>query len=761
MQWMLLLHAATIFLGAALLFLIQPLFGRLALPRYGGSPAVWNTCMVFFQATLLLGYLVVHLTARCRPRVQFLTVVVLFVLAAFALPPGISAERGAIGEGSPIPDLLRALVQGVGLPFLAVTLLSPLLQRWFSLGRHGLSGDPYFLYAASNAGSMVGLLAYPLLVEPWLPVQGQSRLWTSAFALLLVGVVACMISAARAGRPRAEPARSVPVEGPAAPSTRRFLTWMALAAAPSSLLLGVTTFITTDLVVVPLLWVIPLALYLLSFVLVFARHRPIPQVVARRALPIAVIVGAILFASGATEPMWLIVGGHLLVLLVVAIACHGDAAEDRPHPSHLTRFYLALSIGGVLGGAFNALLAPHLFTAITEYPVALLCAALIVGGAARTADGRTAPGFIAAVVRVRTLLPVALVLGLAVALRLVGDHFAVPEGPPRMAVLLAAPMLGAFLLSRNRLRFVAAVGGSLLIAIPALAPPGVVLERSRTFHGVHRVLRTTGAAHPDRPSRTLHRLHHGTTVHGTQHVDPITHRPDQPGTPTAYYARTGPVGDIFSAWRDPGQPRRVGAVGLGAGTIAAYASDGDHFTFHEIDPEVRRIAEDERLFTYLAAGRARGARIDVILGDARLTLRTVEPGRYDLLILDAFSSDSIPVHLLTREALGTALATIADDGLIAVHISNRYLDLEPVVANLAADAGLSALMRDDIFAPPAPAHDPERSSSTWIVLARDERALRTLHSTGAGWRAPRTMARVGVWTDDWSNILRVLGPPPG
>jgi len=766
---MLLLHALTIFLGAALVFLVQPLIGRLVLPAYGGAPAVWNTCLLFFQSVLLAGYLVVHLLARRSVLVQVIAMGGLLVLGALALPFALDDGRGARGEASPVFDLLAALAVTAGLPFLVVSMVSPLLQRWFSTGYHHRASDPYFLYAASNAGSLLGLIAYPLLFERVLPVAGQARAWSILYGALVVLIGACAVVAFRASRGtlpagrkgvsmRAD--RASPVSAP--PSWRRRIRWILLACVPSSLLMGVTSFITTDLVVVPLLWVLPLSLYLISFILAFATVRSsggdgkrsplVPVGPLRRAVPIAIVAATILYVSGATEPMWLLVGGHLLVLAVVATAAHGELAADRPSTDHLTGFYLLISAGGALGGVFNALIAPIAFSGTAEYPLTLIAAAALI------------PSVGVMFHRTRRSLLVAgsAVVGLFVlttALCRMAETLTVEPGPPRLALSFGLPVLLAFIASRQSVRFALSLGALLLAGLPYLGPGGELLERSRTFHGVHRVVRMTHHAQDSaaivagRDLRgAVHHLYHGTTLHGTQGADAASGMPIEPLRPLAYYTRSGPIGDVFTVLAGS----RVGLVGLGAGSLAAYAGRDDHFTFFEIDPDVARIADDERYFSFMSAARARGAVIDVVLGDARLTLRDVPDESFDVLVLDAFSSDSVPAHLLTREALALYVRSLRRGGLLAMHISNRYLDLEPVIANLVEDAGIAGVIREDFFSADAPDADAGRLTSTWVVLARRDEDLDALSDRFRNWRALRTSPRVGVWTDDWSDLMRVL-----
>ncbi len=815
---MLPLFALTLFASSTLLFLVQPMFAKMVLPLLGGSPGVWNTCILFFQAALLAGYAYAHAAhgwLGTGPRL-FLHLGLL-LLAFLALPIGVGGWSPA-QEANPIPGLLWLLLLTVGLPFFVVSTSAPLLQRWFAATDHPAARDPYFLYAASNLGSMVGLIGYLVVLEPNLALAEQSRVWTAGYGLLVVLTAACALAVMRARRggvetasdgeatARESPAGTIaasPPEGPdidsppgqsvagGVPRVRgwalkrpamgeageapgasdaphesggraraalhplevrgvqidtlpanppadplpllRRLRWVALAAAPSSLMLGLTTYVTTDLATVPLLWVLPLVLYLFTFMAAFARRSLLPPVLFLRLLPILALVQAVMLSETQLPLQWQL-GLHLLTFFCAAMVCHGELARDRPPAEHLTVFYLLMSAGGCLGGLFNALIAPQIFNSVTEYPLALVAAFLLCPPRARR---RETPESAAARARFRRsdLLWPALLGALALLALIAAHHFRIPEGWQGKAVLLGALCLACFVFVERPVRFGLGLGA--LLAALALDPGELreELHRERSFFGVHRV--TVNAWNG------AHELYHGTTLHGM-----LEWQPAPKGEPLTYYTRSGPIGQVFGA-HPPRPGGHTAVVGLGIGTLAAYAPAGHRVTYYEIDPEVLRIASNPRFFTFLRDARARGAALDVVLGDARLTLADGPDAAYDQLAIDAFSSDAIPTHLLTREAVRLYVAKLAPRGLLALHISNRHLELSPVVAALAADAGLACRSRRDSKV------DATHKSSQRAVLARADRDFGAL-TRDPEWPPLRPDPRFRLWTDDYSNLLNVL-----
>lgn len=703
------LFVLTSFLSAALLFAVEPMLGRFVLPLLGGSPAVWNTCVVFFQIVLLAGYGYTHLTTRrLRPRAQAL-VHALVVLAAFVSLP-LALPNGTTPPVTDLPAvwLLGLLATTAGLPFFAVATTAPLLQHWFSHTRHPRARDPYFLYAAGNLGSVIGLLAYPLLIEPALALRAQGVAWTVAFAGLTLGLAGCaafMLRDVRGGGAGKPVPSGAGKRGNSAapPSWSRRLLWLVLAAVPSSLTLGVTQYISTDLTAIPLAWIVPLLVYLLTFVAAFSTRVRLPLRALGAALLVVAPGAGVLLALAVHQPVLPLILAHLVALAVAALVCHGRLAATRPHTAHLTGFYLAMALGGVVGGAFNAFAAPLLFDTVLEYPIALVAACLLapVGGWPQRVD----------------------------------DTARAAARGLRWWRLAAVPVLAA---------------GFALVAQHAVnAEPGVqVLLRSRTFFGVHKVI-------ADRSQ--WYDLMHGTILHGTQ-----SHQTD-PRTgfywgrmPTAYFHESGPIGDVFRVFG--GQPKmaRVAVIGLGAGTLAAYAVRGQEFDFFEIDPEVARIASDRRYFTYLGDARARGAKVDVVLGDGRLTLARRVGSPYGLIVLDAFSGDAVPIHLLTREGMLVYRDHLAQGGLIAIHISSQFFDFRPVLAAIARNLGMVVWFRDDSVVSDADRARAKRPS-WWVLIARADADLGPL-AQDPNWVRLSPSPRVPVWTDDHANLLGVFMP---
>ncbi|MCI0459790.1 MAG: fused MFS/spermidine synthase, partial [Gemmataceae bacterium] len=511
------------------------------------------------------------------------------------------------------------------------------------------------------------------------------------------------------------------------PALSRRLRWLVLAFVPSSLMLSVTTHITTDIAPVPLLWVVPLGIYLFTFTLVFS-SRSLDHRTLVRGAPIVVFILLLVMLSETADPVWLLMGVHLLGLFVLGMVCHGELARDRPAVEYLTGFYLWLSLGGVLGGVFNTLIAPLLFPGHAEYPLVLVVACLLLPPTSRRAA------------QPQLLLDVALPVGLGlvtVGLVLLGGVLDLPAGPERAAVMVrtavmfALPVVVCYIFADRPLRFGLGVGAVFLASLLAPSIHGRIVYQERSFFGVHRVA--------EDPQGRLRVLVHGGTVHGRQSLDRSRRR-----EPLAYYHKDGPAGSLFSELeRRPNA--RIGLVGLGAGSLAAYGQPGQELTYYEIDPAVVRIAR--KYFTFLKdcpAGEPK-----VIEGDARLTLADAPAGHYHLLVIDAFSSDAIPLHLLTREALQLYLAKLAPDGILAFHISNRYLGLETVLADLAKDAALFCRWRD---LPGVPGEGKDRSQ--WVVLARRDDHLGQL--ARKGWNTVRADPGRRVWTDDYSNLLQVF-----
>ncbi|MBL8652278.1 MAG: fused MFS/spermidine synthase [Sphingopyxis sp.] len=732
------LFVATILVGSFLLFLVQPMVARMVLPKLGGAPAVWNSAMLVYQALLLGGYAYAHWLGRFAVRRQAVIHLVLLVAAALWLPIGI-ANIGSAAPGQEALWVPLLLTASIGPVFFVVAAQAPLMQRWFAA--HRGAGDPYYLYAASNLGSFAGLISYPALVEPSLPLAAQSWGWTAGYALLVALVAAT--AAARWHSGAAMRATDLPDDEPR-PTLRRQLHWLLIAAVPSGLMLSTTTHLTTDIVAMPLLWVLPLGLYLLSFVIAFSTADRLVQLFAFIAPPVLLAAGGLALLSNGGGTMIIAITG-LAMLFVVSVALHGYLYHLRPAPRHLTLFYLIMSAGGVLGGLFAALIAPLVFDWVYEHPLLVLAAAallplpallpwdkwlrlsprlariiaaLLVGVAFYAAAAMAAEwtGTLEGTVGIWAL--VILVVGLLV----IGWRWA-------YVATLAALMLG--------------VGGWNTIQ------DSFTGNRVRSYFGVYTVT--------DDGFRQERRLAHGTTLHGLQRTDAA--RRDEP---TTYYGHQSGVGlTLDRASELAGPNAAIGIVGLGAGTLACYRKPGQDWTIFEIDPVMVDIARDPSKFTFLAdcAGDT-----PIVLGDARLQIAKQPAGRFDILVIDAFSSDAIPLHLLTAEAIGVYRRALKPDGILLVHISNRFFDLEPVLAAEAKARGWTAAIRID---PAAAAPDTLTSltGSSWVALTATPQRMTRL----TGGILPREKAyengvwvplesRPGFarWTDDYASTLPVL-----
>ena len=779
---LMLLFSATIFISAALLFLVQPMFAKFILPLFGSTPAVWTGSMMFFQAALLVGYLYVHATTTWlgarRQAVLHLAVVLLpillFIFAGPLSKPG--SEWAPTTEGTPIFLLLGLLLVSVGLPFFAISTTNPLIQRWLADTDHPSAKDPYFLYRASNLGSIIGLLGYPLLVERELTLTNQGLWWTMGYGVLVILVLVSAVMLWRSNPAPAheeeaeEPLAGDPVSGggspqsvdpslgttsPAGLSVWRRLRWVGLAFVPSSLMLGVTAFITTDITPIPLLWVIPLSLYLFSFVIVFSPSQRMPEVLHKlsvAALPLVMAALVVTVLTDLKNPYWALIGLNLFGFFVVAMVLHGEVARDRPPARHLTEFYLWVAVGGVLGGIFNAVIAPIAFDTVVEYPLMIVLACLFLPGVLLARVMRSEPsgreeetgqsgeqgeGRRGAARFVPLLLD--LVLPLALGLVIVALAWAATsieavdtrDTVEKLLIGLAIAVCLYFAYFSNRaVRFGLGVAAVIVAATFTIGATDA-FYKERSFFGVYKVTGTQGT------ENAYHTLTVGETNHGAQFLGP------QPPVPTTYYHQTGPIGQAFQALPEE-TTSRVAALGLGTGSLACYNKPGQQWEFYEIDPLIQKIASDENLFTYLSDCPGQS---DVVLGDARLRLAEAPSGEYSMVVGDAFSSDAIPVHLLTREALDMYLDKLNENGVVAMHISNRHLDLEPVLGNLAQDAGLVCRNQFD-----EDTSQVGKFASHWVLMARNEGDLGDI-TYDSRWRSCATDPSMSVWTDDFSNLL--------
>ena len=703
-------YGAAITLSAALAFLVEPMVARVLLPVYGGSAAVWATCLVFFQVALLLGYCAAHVLAR-RPLLQ------LALLAApLALVPiWFSAPSAPPAGVAPSIWLLGQLALMVGAPFVALGSAGPALQGWFANAPRAGGRDPYVLYVASNFGSLVGLLAYPLVVEPALRVANQELLWTIAYVLFAAVAAACLVvGGRRRGVPATEEATEATEE--AAPTLASYARWAALAALPVVLLIGATNELTIDVAAVPLLWVAPLAVYLVTLMVAFSpRAGRSVALAGRMLLPLGIV--ALIAAMGGLHPQLLpALGLHLAALLCAGIVIHARLAAGRPAARHLTSFYLAVAAGGAAGGVFASLIAPLIFVRPYEYPLGLLLALLALPAlAVLNATRRIWLGSIS-----RELAYVAV----AVALLLIVCG-ANPLAAAPVAGLLVLPVL-----LRPWKRTMVVVMSLVVVLLATAHAP--VLYESRTFYGVNRVTALDGGA--------AHLLGHGVTVHGAELMDPALR--DQP---LAYYRFGGPVDDAFASLATG--PRQVAVVGLGTGSIAAYGRARDALTFYEIDPEVVRIARDPALFSYMTDAQGQ---VNVVIGDGRLELAQAPADAYDMVVLDAFSSDAVPVHLLTVEAITDYMRHLRPGGVLLFNLSNRYVNLPPVIAAAGRDLGLAGCVKNDT----APAgSDPDLVfNATWAVLGATQPQV----CATQGWAPLPNVGTRSAWTDDFSDIVGAL-----
>jgi hypothetical protein len=669
------LFPSVVFLSAFLLFLIEPLFAKLILPRFGGAAAVWAACLVFFQCALLLGYFYADVTSRrLSPLRQAQLHIALLLLALLFLPIAPRFLQLYRAGGDPASSILLLLIVSIGLPFVLLSATSPLAQVWYS--RTNGEREPYYLFALSNLASLLALLSYPLLIEPHVAAHRQARLWSALFVIFVLLCAAAAWFARTGGLPPSS-AQSSQNETAVAPTLRERLLWLGLAACSSMLLLSITNKLLEDVAPVPLLWVLPLALYLLTFALAFSRRVYYWRGVSVRFLAVALgSLGYAIYEPMYTESVQVSVPVFCIALFLCCWFCHGELALRRPAAPYLTTFYLMISLGGALGAIFVGLAAPHLFTAIYELPLALVFTALLA---------------------VTALWPQGWLIRL-------------------FWIATAASML--LVLARNVRDF-----------------DKDTIVRVRSFYGALRVREFRNWL--KEPYRTLY---NGKIEHGAQYVNPPSSL-----LPTTYYGPDSGVG-LALAHCCP-NAKRVGAIGLGAGTLAAYGKTSDYFRFYEINPQVISIAKTS--FSYL---RDSPARIDIVLGDARLSLQKEAPQEFDVLAVDAFSGDAIPVHLLTREAFALYLHHLKSDGVLAVHTSNSYLNLPPVVQLLASEAGCDAEMvtNDDD-------HRKLIDSSDWVLVTRNKRFLDSIDTTVIV-EPIEVPPGLRAWTDDFNNLFQILRP---
>ncbi|MDO9607145.1 MAG: fused MFS/spermidine synthase [Brevundimonas sp.] len=732
------LFAVAVFTSACLVFVVQPMATKLILPTLGGSPSVWNAAMVFFQTALLAGYGYAHLLQRIGSmRRQVAVHLGLLLIAALFLPLRISGLLGDPDPSAPTLWMLATLALSLGAPFAVLSATAPLLQAWYaraSAGRAGRS-DPYVLYAASNLGSFLALLAYPVLIEPLVSLSAQRWGWSLGYGLFVLMVVGLALVAWR--RREAVAAEPAPLEAGPRIAWREKGLLILLAAAPSSLMLGVTAHLSTDVASAPFLWVIPLALYLLTFVIAF-QARPVIPLHLTLAIQAAALAACAALAAFRTTEWLFIFGVNLTSFFFTALMCHQLMAERRPAPGRLTEFYLLLSLGGVLGGVFNALIAPVLFDMVWEYPLVLVAVGLLRPWARREMRSWE---IICCVVGV--VIAVAGPLGLALVRYAPDIRAAVPD---RDLVRIAQAVLGvaalfAFLLRDRAVMFTVVIGAMVWSGYHVARGYDWVLTE-RSFFGVMRVA-STPIEDLDGP---VHVLMHGTTLHGAQ-AQSSRYR----CMPTLYYATSTPLGQaalMTQAGRPDGAV--IGVVGQGSGAMAAYKRAQDRMSFFEIDPMVDRLSRDPRWFSFIN-GCAEGP-IRTVLGDARLTMEREAPASYDLLIIDAFSSDAVPTHLLTVEAIAGYLRLLKPEGVVVLHLSNRNLEI--TLPAEAAAAALKAPALHQVYIERRDAASMSESSTEALIIGKSDAALAP-YREDSRWR---TLEATGVrpWTDDYVNLFGAL-----
>ena len=744
---MLAVFTICLFASAFLLFLVEPMVAKMVLPLVGGTSAVWATSVLFFQTVLLIGYGYSHwLAMRLQWRWQALLHGLLLLVPLLVLPIHLIPGWNPPTTGSPALWLVLLLAVTVGLPFLVLSTTSPLIQYWFSRTGHAHAQDPYFLYRASNLGSALGLLSYPALIEPHFGLHAQADFWREGYIAFIVlsGLCLAAVAWSRSLGAPSSPTPILPVAevGAALPITwRRRVRWVLFAAVPSTWMLAVTSYFTTVIRPIPLLWVIPLALYLFSFAIVFARRPLISRYWLNRLFPFYALplLGMVLLGGGG--PLYLLAILHFGAFFLGALLCHGELAADRPAAGHLTEFYWWLALGGATGGLLTALVAPLVFNDFFEYPLAIIGAALLrpalVRGTsrrARLADYWLPGSMLAVLLLVTGLLSVTGILGKL-------NQFTLPNATTgsdllRILIVFAIPAAVSAAFTWRPVRFGLATAAMFLLALVPLGSQPVIFQQ-RDFYGVHKVVSDLAG--------TRHALIDGGTIHGLELMDP-----SKRDVPASYYATSGPVGDLFAAEKPVDGSWSVAMIGLGAGAMACYAQPQQSWTFYEIDPVVVRIARDPSLFTFL---RDCTPQANIVLGDGRLTIARAPDHSYDLIVLDAFGSDSVPVHLITREAIQLYLSKLRPGGVLLFNISNKYVDLASVLSGEAANLSLVVYQRTDTEVTTEQAA-AGKFPSAWLVMAPAEANLGGI-PIQPGWRVLHADPHAPVWTDDFSDVLTV------
>jgi len=728
---LIILFAGTLFISASLMFVLQPLFGKILLPLLGGSPAVWNTCMVFYQSLLFLGYLYAHtISTRFNQHRQIQIHVAIILISFMALPVALPENTVPPTDSNPTFWLLWTLFLAIGLPFFVVSTTAPLVQKWFANVGHHTSHDPYYLYAASNTGSLIALLSYPFLLEPTIGLSNQKIYWSIGYLILCLLIAGCAFVLWKTRQ------NTVIVEESAADennlSVYRKLHWLALAFVPSSLLLGLTNFISTDIASVPLLWIIPLTLYLLSFVIVFSKWNDEIQPVMVKLQPVVLLPFiAYAFINPADLPYWAYLILHLLAFFFAVMVCHGELAKSRPHTQHLTSFYLIMSFGGMLGGMFNTFVAPFIFNGIYEYPIMIVAALLLRPGAA-VSFKKELP--------LQIIPPALLVIAGIILKASVNDllqYFDV------IVIGLIALTVLTYVLKARPVAYALLTGAIIFLALGLHGMSSHTLYQERSFFGVLAVRESILTDEQNKPEK-YHELFHGTTKHGAQRLAANLAK-----IPLTYYSRPGPMGQLFKEFDTINQNWTIGIVGLGAGALACYAKYQQNWTLYEIDPLVVDIARKPEYFSYL---KLCSQNTTMRIGDARLSLENEPDQKFDLLVMDAFSSDSVPTHLLTQEALMLYFKKLKPNGILAFHITNRHLLLKKVLSIHAEHMHFAALIQE--FKPQQDL--PLVVATDWVVMAKNPETLTPLGLSRLGnWQKMPLYFDMKPWTDDFTNIVSI------
>jgi len=758
------LYTATIFLSAFLIFLVQPIIGKLLLPLAGGSPSVWNACMLFFQALMLAGYSYTHFSQKKLGVNKQTNLQIGLMLATLLLLPIRFDSSSAIPE-DPTFWLLINLFKSAGIPFFILATLSPMLQLWFAHSGHNRAANPFFLYAASNTGSFAALLAYPFLIEPFVNLADQTTLWAAGYVILTILIIVCRRSV------RSELIEPVSDQSVSSDGVEKhtIIRWVIAAFIPSSLLMGSTLFITTDLAPVPLLWILPLMVFLITFVIAFS-SKNLPFWLLERLAAAAIFVFTVVFGLDFRHRLWLTMPLHLIVLFAICLYCHSYLARTKPAVRHLTAFYTWISVGGMLGGLFNTLIAPYTFSSYTEYPLMIIATGVFLYLNREEIDDMADAAPSAGIVSLTTgFLAATSIIAMrstdfALILRKLGTrHYMDIENGiypilidwlkryqdtfSAVLVIMIALSPVLFIPKIRRFNLAAAVLAMLLCFYAyETGTSSEVLFITRNFFGKKFVT--------IRPNSSIRILYHGSTNHGAQDF-----APDRRSLPLSYYHREGPAGDIFSLPVAQKEDLKVGIIGLGVGSLSTYARPGNEFTFYEIDPDViDMVGGDSPIFSFV---HDKASQTRMICGDGRIKIAEAPESYYDIIILDAFSSDAIPIHLITNEALLIYLKRLKPEGILAIHISNRYLNLQPVLKKMALKNDLKSLYVYDGAFDTKDRNNFLREACTYVVMTRSTQSIENLKEVkNKTWKEfASDLTDVELWSDSYSSIIPVVKFP--